>query len=394
MLGKGWTVVGGSVTSRSLLADGGRTLGVQQPEHLAGRSRAARGAGRARSRPAPRARRRAGAARARSAPSSSQIFAASSTWSRAAISVPGCSAAISACARPFASVRSQNASKSIGRAMKLRARPVVDHAQSGGREPPAHLDVDRVHEALVVQPVAQQEVPLARDAPLPEPAPVELLAVAESLVGEHQPVDVGDVVHQRRRLELGRPVGVAEDRDALGRLARRGRRGGVRGSRARQRSSSSKKSTIGARASNTAWFLAALRPACSMRRPVTAMRSANSSSTASRSPCSEPSSTTTTSYSERSSVWSANAGEALAQQVGPLVGGDEDADPRRGGRLCAHADDGSAVGAERPRSGGPSRARRGATGSGSAQPDRHVVGEHGRVRAPLHRRGPTAPAAA
>ncbi len=90
---------------------------------------------------------------------------------------------------------------------------VVDDAQAVRRESPTHFDVDRVVDALIVQCVADEVRALAGDPAFPEAAPVELLAVAQTLVGEHQPVDVGDEVHDLGRFDLGRPVGVAEDRD-------------------------------------------------------------------------------------------------------------------------------------------------------------------------------------
>ena len=75
------------------------------------------------------------------------------------------------------------------------------------------------------------------------------------------------------------------------------------------------------------------------------------------SPCSEPSSTTTTSYSEASRVWSAKDAEARAQQVGPLVGGDEDADPRRGRRFGPYERGSGARRGRAPRSGARIRGR-------------------------------------
>ena len=266
---------------------------------------------------------------------------------------------------------------------------VVDHPQAGRREAPAHLDVDRVVEALVVQPVAEEQRPLARDAPLPEPAPVELLAVAEALVREHQPVDVGDVVHERGGLELGRPVGVTEDRDRLAGRGRRGRRGGARGSRARRgrrrrrtgRSAPGRGRRRGSSPRCGPRARCASPTTCELGRRTRRARLARSSP-------SEPSSTTTTSYSARSRVCFANDARHERSSSGrsyvaisTLI---------RGG-VCglgpgAGRPDGDRV--RRPRSGGRTRRPERRLVERSPQPDGDVVGERHRsvtVDARAHR---------
>ena len=238
---------------------------------------------------------------------SSHSFVASSSWSRVAISVPGWSAAMTAWARPFGFGAIAERVEVERTGHEAAGRRVVDHAQPGGPEAPTHLDVDRVAEALVVQGVAQEQRALARDPPLPEPAPVELLAVAEAFVGEHQPVDVGDEVHERRELELGRPVGVAEDRDRLARVGPRGPRGGARDSRAR-RGRRRRRTRRSARARGTPRGSSPrCDPECSDPQtddlqPVAELFEHRRELRRTR----EPSSTTTTSYSERSRVCSAN----------------------------------------------------------------------------------------
>ena len=97
-----------------------------------------------------------------------------------AMSVPGCSAAMTACALPLASVRVAERLEVERSGHQAHRGRVVDDAQAVRRESPAHLDVDRVVEALIVQAVADEQRALARDPTFPEAPPVELLAVARA----------------------------------------------------------------------------------------------------------------------------------------------------------------------------------------------------------------------